>query len=220
MEFVSINRVISSVARNLGITDITAHEESLIEWAFEAEKFIGGLKSFLQVERDLTITSNRAELPANIVKVLSVSTNGSNILKPTNAYFRGNSAGTDADSDNLADSTRYYIQDGYINVKMNDGEKLIISCLIIPTDTDGYPKINEDHVPAVTAYCMWMMKNLEYYAGKTPQYVVNDLYRRWIHLCGQARGIDAMPSSAELTEVGKYWNTLIPIKTTSGLKNK
>jgi len=218
MEFVSVNRIIAAVGRNLGMSDVNMYADSIIEWSFEAEKFIGGLNSFLKQEDDLTISGYRASLPSNIVKVLSVS-KGQTILKPTHAYFRGNATGDDADTDSMADATRYYIQDGYINVKCDDGEKVTISSLIIPTDTDGYPKINETHVEAVTAYCMWMLKNIDYYNGKAPQYVVNDLQKRWIFLCGQARGIDGMPSSAELTEAASYWNTLIPIKSKNGLKN-
>lgn len=218
MEFVSINRVIASVSRNLGINDITTYDQSIIEWSFEAEKFIGGLNSFIKKETDLNITSYRASLPSNYVKVLAVK-KGETILKPTNSYFRGNATGTDADTDSMVGSDRYYIQDGYINVRCDDNTKITVSTLSIPTDTDGYPKINEAHVEAVTAYCMWMIKNIEYYNGKIPQYVVNDLQKRWYFLCGQARGIDGMPSSAELTEAASYWNTLIPIRSKNGLKN-
>jgi len=218
MKFVSINRVISSVSRNLGINDITTHEQSIIEWSFEAEKFIGGLNSFVKLEKDLTITDYRASLPDNIVKVLSVK-HGETILKPTHSYFRGNATGVDADTDSTGDSSRYYIQDGYINVRLDNGSKITVSVLSIPVDADGYPKINESHIEAVTAYCMWMIKNIEYYNGKTPQYVVNDLQKRWYYLCGQARGVDGMPSSSELTEIASYWNTLIPIKSKNGLKN-
>lgn len=217
MNFVSIKRVLASVTRNLGV-DVLDKEQSIIEWAFEAEKFIGGLKSFIQTEENVTISSNRAALPSNIVKVLSVS-NSNSILKPTHAHFRGNPVGVDADTDNMVTGDRYYIQDGYINAKLDDGVVLTLSVLTIPLDTDGYPKINDAHVEAVVAYCMWMIKNIDYYNGKVPQYVINDLQKRWFFLCGQARGIDGMPSSQELSEIGKYWNTLIPIKSSNGLKN-
>lgn len=217
MNFVSIKQVLASVTRNLGV-DVLDKEQSIIEWSFEAEKFIGGLKSFLQIEKDVTITSNRAAIPSNVVKVLSVKKGGA-ILKPTHSHFKGNAVGSDADTDNMVGGDRYYIQDGFINVKCDDNETLTLSVLSIPLDNDGYPKINDAHVEAVTAYCMWMIKNIEYYNGKIPQYIVNDLQKRWFYLCAQARGIDGMPSSQELSEIGKYWNTLIPIKSTNGLKN-
>jgi len=166
MNFVSVKNVMSSVARNLG-TDVSIHESSIIEWAFEAEKYIGGLKSFLQTEKDVTITSNRAALPANIVKVLAVSQSGV-MLEPTHSHFRGNAVGDDADTDNMVASGRYYIQDGYINTKVSDDTVITLSVLEIPTDADGLPKINDAHLEAVTAYCMWMIKNIDYYNGKVP----------------------------------------------------
>ena len=217
MNFVSVKYVMASVQRNLG-TNITIHESSIIEWAFEAEKYIGGLNSFLKTEKDVTISNNRAALPANIVKVLAVSQSGV-MLEPTHSHFRGNATGDDADTDNMVGSDRYYIQDGFVNVKVADGTKITLSILEVPTDDDGLPKIHESHLEAVTAYCMWMIKNIDYYNGKVPQYIIKDLERRWYYLCGQARGIDGMPSSQELSEIGKYWNTLIPIKTKNGLKN-
>ena len=40
---VPIQRVFTTVARNLGLKDFKAHIDSWIEWGFEAEKHIGGL---------------------------------------------------------------------------------------------------------------------------------------------------------------------------------
>ena len=52
MEFVSVNRIIAAVGRNLGMSDVNMYADSIIEWSFEAEKFIGGLNSFLKQEDD------------------------------------------------------------------------------------------------------------------------------------------------------------------------
>jgi hypothetical protein len=54
---ISIYRVISSVARNLGLNDPNRYMDSFIEWAFEAEVKIGTMKTFVHTERyygDLT----------------------------------------------------------------------------------------------------------------------------------------------------------------------
>ena len=57
---VEVNRVFNSVARNLGINDYTQNIDSWAEWAFEAEQYIGGLKTFQ--EREITYATSTAVL--------------------------------------------------------------------------------------------------------------------------------------------------------------
>ena len=48
-------------------------------------------------------------------------------------------------------------------------------------------------------------------------YVVKELEKRWYFLCGKARGDDNMPTAAELKQIGKIWNTMVPVKNNRGL---
>jgi hypothetical protein len=48
---VPIQRVFTTVARNLGLKDFKAHIDSWVEWAFEGEQYIGSLSTFERTER-------------------------------------------------------------------------------------------------------------------------------------------------------------------------
>jgi len=77
--------------------------------------------------------------------------------------------------------------------------------------------VKEGHETAVAQYIMWQMKLIDFYNGKLQQYIVKDLEKRWYYLCGKARGDDSMLTSEELKQVGKIWNTLIPVSSGRGL---
>lgn len=133
----------------------------------------------------------------------------------------------------LTYSNRYYIDSGgphahnnnptnptsaaYLNINLEDGKILTISYFFVPVDLDGFPMIKDNHVEAVSAYLMWKHKAIEYYAGKVPQYIYKDLEKRWYWLCGNARGNDNMPTKNEWERIGAIWNSMIPIKSNTGL---
>ena len=66
---------------------------------------------------------------------------------------------------------------------------------------------------------MWKYKARDYYNGKLPRQIYQDLYTQWSRLCAQARGNDNMPSPKEMKKAAQIWNTLIPIKSNNGLLN-
>ena len=45
---VQIDRVFTTVARNLGLKDFSRYTNNFIEWAYEAEKLIGSRDTFIQ----------------------------------------------------------------------------------------------------------------------------------------------------------------------------
>ena len=47
---VHIDRVFTTVARNLGLKDFSRYTNSWIEWSYEAEKLIGSMDTFVQKE--------------------------------------------------------------------------------------------------------------------------------------------------------------------------
>ena len=49
---IPIQRVFTTVARNLGLKDFKAHIDSWVEWAFEAEKHIGSLDTLIEKQID------------------------------------------------------------------------------------------------------------------------------------------------------------------------
>ena len=52
---IHIDRIFTTVSRNLGIHDFSQHVDSWIEWAYEAEKLIGSKSTFKQKESETFI---------------------------------------------------------------------------------------------------------------------------------------------------------------------
>ena len=63
--YIEIERIFSTVMRNLGIDDYAQYEDSWIEWAYEAEKYIGSLDTFLT--KETTYTSSGAQATGTII---------------------------------------------------------------------------------------------------------------------------------------------------------
>tara|TARA_R100000234_G_C5003075_1_gene181232 strand:+ start:1885 stop:3021 length:1137 start_codon:yes stop_codon:yes gene_type:complete len=162
-------------------------------------------------------------LPKNIVKLLGVrvgaEASGSKHteLRKSAATHRQRVGKSFADTQQRA--FRYYVDGNRLNVQHDNLDEITIVYLAYPTDMRGYPMVKEGHESAVAQYIMWQMKLIEFYNGKLPQYITKELEKRWYFLCGKARGDDGMPTSEELKQIGNMWNTLIPVKSSSGLIN-
>lgn len=195
---VSIKRVVGNVARNLGLENPSEHLESFIEWAFEAEQKIGSFTTFIDTEKELTVIDGKALLPDNLVKLIDVKSGGLK-LEPTQKTFKSEAV-----------NSKYWVVGSYIHFAGVTNGTATIAYSAVDTDPDGYPTIKQGHEDAVAQYIMWRFKAIEYYNGKIARYIVADLEKRWYWLCAQARGNDNLPSEAEMRNVAKYWNTLIP----------
>lgn len=194
---VSVKRIIGNVARNLGLNNPSEHIESFIEWAFEAEEKIGSFSTFTDKEFALTVTDSKALLPTDLMTLIDVK--GITFMEPTQKTFKADSSGS-----------KYWIVGSYIHFSNVSSGTVNIAYKALDTDSDGYPTIKQGHEDAVAQYIMWRFKSIEYYNGKIARYIVQDLEKRWYWLCGQARGKDNLPSEAEMRNIAKYWNALIP----------
>jgi len=202
---ISVKRIIGNVARNLGLSNPSEHLESFIEWAFEAEQKIGSFTTFTDKEATLSVSSNKALLPADLIKLVDVKGGNNNKMEPTQKTFKGDASGD-----------KYWIVGSYIHfVNISSGDAYI-SYKALNTDDNGFPTIKQGHEDAVAQYIMWRYKSIEYYNGKIARYIVQDLEKRWYWLCAQARGNDNLPSEAEMRNIAKYWNTLIPEREDGG----
>ncbi len=57
---VNIDRVFTTVSRNLGLQDFSRYVDNWIEWAYEAEKYIGSNETFINQEATYSSTGARA----------------------------------------------------------------------------------------------------------------------------------------------------------------
>jgi len=83
---IHIDRVFSTVARNLGLKDFSRYTNNWIEWSYEAEKLIGSRDTFVQKEATYDATGAQASgtitFAANPVSGDSITLNGVKL------YFR------------------------------------------------------------------------------------------------------------------------------------
>ena len=104
----------------------------------------------------------------------------------------------------------FTIDNGCFHFNAIDDTRVGISYMGIDLDEDGWPLVAESHEDAVSHYIMYMYKSIQFYDGKLPQYIHNELKTRWFDLCGQARGDDEMPNLEELKYLSNMWMQLIP----------
>ena len=167
------------------------------------------------------LSNQQLRLPDNIVKLLGVrgGTGDSNyrhaeLLQSMSVHRER--AGRDA-LDTQQKALKYYIRGNRLNVQHDSITEITIAYSAYPTDAKGHPMIKDSHTTAVAQYIMWQQKNIDFINGKLSMYVVKELEKRWYFLCGKARGDDNMPTAEELKQIGKIWNTMVPVKNNRGL---
>ena len=165
--------------------------------------------------------NQQLKLPDNIIKILGVRGGTGDasyqhlaLTKPM-AVHRERVGKNDDDTEQRA--LRYYVRGNRLNIQHDQITEITVVYSSYPTDARGYPMIKESHVSAVAQYIMWQHKNIDFINGKLSMYVIKDLEKRWYYLCGQARGNDNMPTAEELKQIGKIWNSMVPVKNNRGL---
>ena len=83
---IQIDRVFTTVARNLGLQDYSRYTNNWIEWSYEAEKLIGSRDTFVQQE--VTYTSNGAQATGTITFSANPTSGDSIVLNGVTLYFR------------------------------------------------------------------------------------------------------------------------------------
>ena len=81
-----IDRVFTTVARNLGLRDFSNYTNDWIEWSYEAEKLIGSRETFVQKES--TYDANGAQATGTITFAANPSAGDSITLNGVKLYFR------------------------------------------------------------------------------------------------------------------------------------
>jgi hypothetical protein len=83
---IHIDRVFTTVARNLGLKDFSRYTNNFIEWAYEAEKLIGSRDTFVQKEATYSATGAKA---TGTITFTDVPVSGDSItLNGVKLYFR------------------------------------------------------------------------------------------------------------------------------------
>ena len=83
---VQIDRVFTTVARNLGLKDFSRYTNNFIEWAYEAEKLIGSRDTFIQ--KEATYDASGAKATGTITFAANPVSGDSITLNGVKLYFR------------------------------------------------------------------------------------------------------------------------------------
>jgi hypothetical protein len=86
---IHIDRVFTTVARNLGLKNFSRYTGNFIEWAYEAEKLIGSRDTF--VEREVTYNSTGAQATGTITFAANPTNGDSIVLNGVTLYFKNSS---------------------------------------------------------------------------------------------------------------------------------
>jgi len=81
-----IDRVFTTVSRNLGLQDFSKYVDNWIEWAYEAEKYIGSMDTFVQKES--TYTSSGANASGTITFTANPTSGDYIELNGVRLYFK------------------------------------------------------------------------------------------------------------------------------------
>ena len=83
---VHIDRVFTTVARNLGLKDFSRYTNNWIEWSYEAEKLIGSRDTFVQ--KEATYDASGAKATGTITFAANPTSGDSITLNGVKLYFR------------------------------------------------------------------------------------------------------------------------------------
>ena len=83
---IQVDRVFTTVARNLGLKDFSRYTNNWIEWSYEAEKLIGSRDTFVQ--KEVTYDASGAQATGTITFSANPSSGDSITLNGVKLYFR------------------------------------------------------------------------------------------------------------------------------------
>lgn len=232
---VSVKTIVANVIRNLQLRHLHDYTP-FYEWALEGELKIGTRDVLVKKECALEIKNHRARLPKDFFQLVSIKV-GTGFAEWTNREFTlfhkddptlADRRDVNLDSNNQANfdlSTaelnldtrtipiRFSIDNHYIHFSINKEGRFGIAYWAMPLDKEGIPMVLNTHMDAIEAYCAWKYKTADYVNGKIPQHVYKELENRWVWLCGQARGNDALPDPQEMEYISDMiWNQFLPVE--------
>ena len=95
---IQVDRVFTTVARNLGLKDFSRYTNNWIEWSYEAEKLIGSRDTFVQ--KEATYNASGAQATGTITLSANPTSGDSITLNGVKLYFRNSTDLGEAKSPN------------------------------------------------------------------------------------------------------------------------
>lgn len=222
----SINKLVSIKNAIVDATDMLAldHNKMLplfMTWATYAEKEIGGqgvIRKFAVID----ICGCTAELPCDVKKMRGaiLGEHDPNCGSIFSSRIAGalNLATTDAnnfivvDAGSIGETTNcgvvpYEIQDNKMVFSYEVNEtKMTIMYDGYASDCDGFIKIGENHVAAISEYIQYMYWKRKRNKNNQEVNSMNMAYREWDRLCAHARALDAELTETDKMEIAELYN--------------
>jgi hypothetical protein len=222
----SINKLISIKNAIVDAQDMLAldHNSMLplfMGWATYAEKEIGGA-GVIRKFAVLDICGCVACLPDDIssIKGAILGNHETNCGALFNSnVFRGTVTNVNADAQFViidAGSIEQNVSCGIVPYAIQDN-KLVFSQDLsathitimydgFATDCDGFIKIGENHVAAISEYIQYMYWKRKRNKSRGEMESMNMAYREWDRLCAHARALDGELTPTEREELARLWN--------------
>lgn len=209
-KFKSIKSIIAGLYRDLGInTEI--NEQEIVEWVAEALNMIGSYPQLQEVFSTLTVTNHRVQLPCDFVYLKDITYMGRPLSWSSMSMANSYQCEDCNQIPTCCTDYNFYIQDGYINTSLPEGE-LCIVYIGTPVDEEGYPLVPDDVYfdKALKSYCTYMLDRIQFRRGLIPEAVFVRSEKDWYFYVNSARGSAYMPDAAKMDKLMKIWVRLIP----------
>jgi len=220
----SVNRLVSikvpvlNALQDMGM-DIAKDVVVFTRWAVEAERdHIGSYYSYKRKRAVLDIKGCTAVLPcdASFVQGMIIGDHGCDCgdlferCFSTLTNYRQESVATFLVVDlpvsgqvvTLSD-LKWEIQQGKMVLKNNhDGEKMTIQYLGFDTDEDGFPKVMENHVPAIVEYIMYKVAVRSRFSPQKMDHTdIRFHWLEWMRSASHARSEDAKLTESDRADI-------------------
>ena len=230
--FVSLNSIISTVYRNLGI-NYEINQADCAEWAAESLAMIGAYSQYQETSACLTLVNGKVKLPLGFDKLVDIryknsamywatNTNASNyqcsecqIPVCSSGKLFQSSDGLNINLANSACNNTFYVNDSYLITNITDEDASVcIVYLGVKVDEEGYPMIPDDiyYSKAVSSYIIERLDYQEWRKGKITDKVYDHSEKNWMFYVNSARGAANMPNSAQLENLKNIVTRLMPLR--------
>jgi hypothetical protein len=216
-KLVSVNHVLVNLMDSMGL-EHNKYKPMFINWATQAEKEIGSFYQYQKKIKVLEISGCVAELPCD-AKVLQLALLGDFGCDCEDLFNRVglNATVTSGDIESVSflvvdlsaseiengtfGTVKFHVQDNKLILDRNlDGESITVQYLGLVTDEEGIPKVMENHLLAIEAYCRYKFQGRSIRSG-----IDVGMYREykgeWNQLVCSARADDAELSENDRADI-------------------
>ena len=223
----SINKLISIKNAVVDAMDELGQDHAnalplFMNWATRAEEEIGSYYQYVRKWKPIDISGCAAHLPEDAVKV-EYAILGDHGCECGDYFYRifnapimtaaVNNSGflvvdsNPGDTSNVCGIVPYGYQDNKIvfDVKPKQ-DKVTIQYLGYETDCDGFMKISENHVEAITAFIKYKWLSRKKNKSGAELQEMQFYFREWDRLCAHSRAKDSELTETEREEIVRLWH--------------